>query len=114
MRAGILFLAFLSYVFLAHAGAQDSAKAWDKVVSESKKAGYQLITPEDLKNEYEKDPTSFLLVDTRQEWSYQMQHITGAVHIDFAPTWWNQYSPMMRSEMKSVLGPYKDKKVVFY
>jgi len=43
-----------------------------------------------------------------------MQHIKGSLHIDFAPTWWNQYSPMMRSEMKKILGPDKDKKVVFY
>jgi hypothetical protein len=43
-----------------------------------------------------------------------MQHIKGASHIDFSPTWWNQYSPVTRSEMKKLLGPDKNKKIVFY
>jgi hypothetical protein len=43
-----------------------------------------------------------------------MQHIKGALHIDFAPTWWNQYSPATRSEMKNLLGPDKNKKIIFY
>jgi len=109
----MLFL-FLSYAAQAQSETQNPANAWDKVVTEAKKGGYQLITPEDLKNEYLKDSTAFFLVDVRQEWSYQMQHIKGSLHIDFAPIWWNQYSPMIRSEMKKILGPDKDKKFVFY
>jgi hypothetical protein len=109
----ILFL-FLSYAAQAKSETQNPANAWDKVVTEAKKGGYQLVSPDDLKNEYLKDPASFPFVDVRQEWSYQMQHIKGALHIDFAPTWWNQYSPMMRSDMKKLLGPDKDKKFVFY
>jgi hypothetical protein len=109
----MLFL-FLSYVTQAQSETQNFANAWDNIAAEAKKGGYQLITPEELKNEYLKDSTAFSLVDVRQEWSYQMQHIKGALHIDFAPTWWNQYSPMMRSDMKKILGPDKDKKFVFY
>ncbi|HAM49808.1 MAG TPA: rhodanese-like domain-containing protein [Nitrospiraceae bacterium] len=114
LYASVMFLLFLNCTAWAEPGKQDASIAWNKVVDEAKKAGYQLISPEELKNEYLKDPGSFLLVDTRQEWSYQMQHIKGALHIDFAPTWWNQFSPMMRSEMKSLLGPDKDRKIVFY
>jgi 3-mercaptopyruvate sulfurtransferase SseA len=109
----MLFL-FLNYVTQAQAETQNPSNAWDKVEAEAKKGGYRLISPEELKEEYLKDPASFSLVDVRQEWSYQMQHIKGALHIDFAPTWWNQYSPMMRSKMKKLLGPDKDKKFVFY
>jgi 3-mercaptopyruvate sulfurtransferase SseA len=105
---------FLSYTALAQSEPQNSVNAWDKVVTEARKGGYQLITPEELKREYLTDSAAFLLVDTRQEWSYQMQHIQGALHIDFAPTWWNQYSPMTRTEMKKLLGPDKNKKVIFY
>jgi hypothetical protein len=108
------FFLFLSFTAQAQSETQNPANPWDKVTAEMKKGGYQLITPEELKNEYLKDSTAFLLVDVRQEWSYQMQHIKGSSHIDFAPTWWNQYSPMMRSEMKNILGPDKDNKVVFY
>ena len=111
---GFLFLLFASCSAQTYAETQNPANSWDKVVAEAKKGGYQLISPEELKNEYLKDPSSFSLVDVRQEWSYQMQHIKGALHIDFAPTWWNQYSPMMRSDMKKLLGPDRDKKFVFY
>ena len=108
-----LFL-FLSFAAQAQSEAQNPANAWDKVAAEAKKGGYQLITPEELKNEYLKDSSAFILVDVRQEWSYQMQHIKGSLHIDFAPTWWNQYSPMMRSDIKKLLGTEKNKKIVFY
>jgi Rhodanese-like domain len=110
----LLVLFSLSYAGQAQAETQNPSNAWDKVVTEAKKGGYQLISPEELRKEYLKYPASFSLVDVRQEWSYQMQHITGALHIDFAPTWWNQYSPIMRSDMKKLLGADKDKKFVFY
>ena len=110
----LMFLLFLSYAVQAQSEAQNAGRIGNDIAAEAKKGGYQLITPEELKEEYLKDPASFSLVDVRQEWSYQMQHIKGALHIDFAPTWWNQYSPMMRSDMKKLLGPDKDKKFVFY
>ncbi len=111
---GFLCLLFLSFAAQAQSETQNSVNARDTVVAEAKKGGYQLISPEELKNEYLKDSTAVSLVDVRQEWSYQMQHIKGSLHIDFAPTWWNQYSPMMRSDMKKLLGPDKEKKFVFY
>lgn len=114
--AHISFMLFLimGYAAQAQPAIQNSSDAWENIVAEAIKGGYHLITPEELKEKYVTDPTSFSLVDVRQEWSYQMQHIRGALHIDFAPTWWNQYSPMMRSEMKKLLGPDKDKTFVFY
>jgi hypothetical protein len=110
----VLFFLFFSYAAEAQAETQNSVTAWENVVAEANKGGYQLISPEELKKEYLKDSTAFPLVDVRQEWSYQMQHIKGALHIDFAPIWWNQYSPMMRSDMKKILGTDKGKKFVFY
>jgi predicted sulfurtransferase len=109
-----MFFLFTSYAAQAQSESQNAVRAGDKIVTEGRKGGYDLITPEELKKEYLKDPAAFFLVDTRQEWAYQMQHIKGAVHIDFTPTWWNQYSPVTRSEMKKLLGPDKNKKVVFY
>jgi len=114
LYASVMFFIFLNWTAQAKAESQNSAHSWNKVVAEAKKGGYRLISPDELKNEYLKTPSTFLLVDTRQEWSYQMQHIKGAAHIDFAPIWWNQYSPMMRSEMKNLLGPDKNKEIVFY
>jgi hypothetical protein len=111
---GLLCLLFLCVVAQAQAESQNEALFQGQIAAEAKKGGYQLISSEELKEEYLKDSTAVSLVDVRQEWSYQMQHIKGSLHIDFAPTWWNQYSPMMRSEMKKTLGPDKDKKFVFY
>ncbi|MDQ7786545.1 MAG: rhodanese-like domain-containing protein [Thermodesulfovibrionales bacterium] len=114
MYISLLFFFFMSYTGPAQSDSQNEVRAWDKVVAEAKKGGYHLVTPEELGKEYLQDSAAFLLVDTRQEWSYQMQHIKGSSHIDFAPTWWNQYSPMTRSDMKKVLGTDKNKKVIFY
>jgi len=113
-QISFIFFFFLSFAAQAHAESQNADRVRGPIVNEARKGGYQLITPEELKKEYLTDPAVFLLVDTRQEWSYQMQHIQGASHIDFAPTWWNQYSPMTRSEMKKLLGPDKNKKIIFY
>jgi hypothetical protein len=114
VQISFMFFLFLRFAAQAQSETQDPVNVRDNVVAEAKKGGYQLISPEELKKEYLKDSTAILLIDVRQEWSYQMQHINGSLHIDFAPTWWNQYSPMMRSEMRKTLGPYKDKKLVFY
>jgi len=110
----LLFFLSMSYAAQAQAESQNEAGVRNQIVTEAKKGGYQLIAPDELKQEYLKDSAAFLLVDTRQDWAYQMQHIQGASHIDFTPTWWNQYSPMTRSEMKKLLGPDKTKKIVFY
>ena len=50
---------------------------WDDVVAEAKDGGYRLINTDELRQRYEKDPRSILLVDTRQEWEFAMGHITG-------------------------------------
>jgi hypothetical protein len=114
VQISFMFFLLLSFVAQAQAESQNADRVRGQIVNEAKKGGYQLITPEELKKEYLTDSAAFLLVDTRQEWSYQMQHIKGASHIDFTPTWWNQYSPMMRSELKNLLGPDKNKKIIFY
>jgi hypothetical protein len=115
----LTYLRLLVFFFLISAACVESktgnpSDEWGKVYSEATKGGYQLISTEELREEYLKDPNSLSFVDVRQEWSYQMQHIKGALHIDFAPTWWNQYSPMMRSDMKNLLGPHTDRRFVFY
>lgn len=114
MYISVLVFFFLSFAAWTHAETQNPANVWSNVVTEAKKGGYQLISAEELKNEYLKDSALFMLVDVRQDWAYQMQHIKGALHIDFVPTWWNQYSPVTRSKMKKLLGQDKNKKVIFY
>jgi hypothetical protein len=110
----VLFFLFMSYAAHAQSDNQNAVSDWEKVVAEAKQGGYSLITPEEIEREYLKDPESLFLVDTRQDWAYQMQHIKGAEYLPVTPTWWYQYSPVARSEMKKVLGQDKNKKAIFY
>jgi hypothetical protein len=106
------------FVFLAvlqggGAGA-DTGPGQNIIAAEAQKGGYHLISPEEIKAEYLRDPGSLFLVDTRQEWAYMMQHIQGAAYLSVTPTWWYPYYPGSRAEMKKVLGPDKDRRVAFY
>jgi len=98
----------------AHAATEPQAQALAQVQAEAKRGSYQLITPETIKAQFLKNPASLFLVDTRQEWEYQREHIKGAVNLPVTPTWWTQYSPWARSEMKKLLGPDKKRQVGFY
>ncbi|MGD8370217.1 MAG: rhodanese-like domain-containing protein [Syntrophobacterales bacterium] len=84
------------------------------VQEEAKRGNYKLITPESLRDRFLKNPSSLSLVDTRQDWEYQQEHIQGAVNLPIRPTWWTQYSPWVRASIKKVLGPDKSQGVVFY
>jgi rhodanese-related sulfurtransferase len=84
------------------------------VQEEAKRGNYQLITPETIKAQFLKNPAFLFLVDTRQEWEYQREHIKAAVNLPVTPTWWTQYSPWARAEMKKLLGPDKKRHVGFY
>jgi rhodanese-related sulfurtransferase len=67
-----------------------------------------------MRDRFLKNPSSLFLVDTRQDWEYQQEHIQGAVNLPVKPIWWTQYSPSARAEMKKLLGPDKKREVVFY
>ena len=85
-----------------------------QVQEEAREGNYRLISPEAIKAQFLKNPTSLFLVDTRQEWEYQREYIKDAVNLPVTLTWWTQYSPWVRSEMKKLLGPDKERHVVFY
>jgi rhodanese-related sulfurtransferase len=84
------------------------------VQEEARKGNYRLIAPETIKAQFLKNPASLFVVDTRQEWEYQREYIQDAVNLPVTPTWWTQYSPRARGEMKKLLGPDKKRGVVFY
>ena len=98
----------------AHATTEPQAQALAQVQAEAKRGNYQLISPETIKDRFVKEPGSLFLVDTRQEWEYQREYIQDAVNLPVTPTWWTQYSPRARGEMKKLLGPDKKRGVVFY
>jgi hypothetical protein len=98
----------------AHATIEPQAQALAQVQEEARKGNYRLIAPETIKAQFLKNPASLFLVDTRQEWEYQREHIKAAVNLPVTPSWWTQYSPWARGEMKKLLGPDKKRRVVFY
>jgi predicted sulfurtransferase len=85
--------------------------SWDDVLAEAKNGGYRLITTSELSERYQ-DAKSILLVDSRQEWEYRTGHIKGALNFPIEPTWWSRRSKA--SALESLLGPDKDRMVVFY
>jgi hypothetical protein len=98
----------------AHATTEPQAQALAQVQAEAKRGNYQLISPDTIKDRFVKEPGSLFLVDTRQEWEYQREYIQDAVNLPVTPTWWTQYSPWVRGEMKKLLGSDKKRQVVFY
>jgi rhodanese-related sulfurtransferase len=87
-------------------------KRRDDVRAEAKKGSYRIITTQDLASAYIKRPNEFFLVDTRQEWEYRTGHIKGAINFPMEPTWWSRWRKA--DALKGVLGPDKERKVVFY
>jgi hypothetical protein len=83
-----------------------------QVRAEAQRGGYGLINTEELAKLYRQPPANFLLVDTRQDWEYRSGNIKGAVNFPIDPTWWSLWRSQAR--LARLLGPDKDRLVVFY
>ena len=114
VKVAFVLLGYLVLSGTAHASTEQQAQALAQVQEEAMKGNYRLIAPETIKAQFLKNPASLFLVDTRQEWEYQREYVQDAVNLPVNPTWWTQYSPWVRGEMKKLLGPDKKRQVVFY
>ncbi|MBU4524937.1 MAG: rhodanese-like domain-containing protein [Desulfomicrobium sp.] len=85
---------------------------WDDAVGEAQRGGYRLLTTDDLKKLYEDRTPDLLLVDTRQDWEHRTGHIEGSVNFSMEPTAWARWTK--RGDIERLLGPDKDRPVVFY
>ncbi len=85
---------------------------WEDVLAEAKTGGYRTITTTELAAAYSKNPSEFLLVDTRQDWEYRTGHMRGAINFPMEPTAWSRWRKA--DALKELLGPDKDRRVVFY
>ena len=85
---------------------------WEDVRAEAQRGGYRLISTAQLADLYLKEPQNLLLVDTRQDWEYRSGHIKGAVDFPIEPTWWDRWRS--QSRLAALLGPDKERLVVFY
>jgi 3-mercaptopyruvate sulfurtransferase SseA len=85
---------------------------WDDVLTEAKHGNYRLISTDELWERYNTNRKTLLLVDTRQEWEYRTGHIQGALNFPIDPTWWSRWRK--KGALKSLLGPDKNRFIVFY
>jgi hypothetical protein len=83
-----------------------------QVELEAANGGYRLIDVEALSKLYQADREKILLVDTRQEWEHRAGHIAGSVNFPMEPTWWVRWQ--RKGGLATLLGPQKDKSIVFY
>ncbi len=104
----------LILVFVGSASYARSTQTPANILAEAEKGGYRLISTDELQREYRENSDGSTFVDTRQDWAFKMQHIKGTAYLPVTPTWWYQFSPFARAEMRNVLGPDLNKKFVFY
>ena len=83
-----------------------------QVELEAENGGYRLIDIETLSKLYQSNRKKILLIDTRQEWEHRSGHIAGSVNFPMEPTWWARWQS--KGELKTFLGPDKEKSIVFY
>ena len=117
MRVQLIFLLpslFVSGAQRVEAGQATQEQVLAQVQEEARRGNYQLIRPEVIRDRFLKNPNSLVLVDTRQEWEYQREHVERAVNLPVEPTWRTQYTPWSRSAMRKLLGPDKKRGIVFY
>lgn len=103
----------LGYLGLTRPNLNPKVITWEGVLIDAQKAGYKVITTEELWGlSIEKGLKNPLLVDTRQDWEYRAGHIKGALNFPIEPTWWARWRKA--GELKTLLGPDKDRPIVFY
>jgi predicted sulfurtransferase len=102
----------LGGLWLAHRPAVIKEATWEDVRAQAQSGGYRLISTEELARLHRQGTPNLLLVDTRQEWEYRTGHIQGAVAFPMEPTWWSRWRS--QSRLQDLLGPDKDRPVVFY
>ena len=84
----------------------------DEVQAEARQGGYRLISTGELAALCRQAPRNLLLIDTRQDWEYRGGHIEGAMNFPMEPTWWGLFRA--RGPLKRLLGPDKNRLLVFY
>jgi 3-mercaptopyruvate sulfurtransferase SseA len=102
----------IGYIWYDNRSVTPKKADWDDVRTEAAKGDYRLITTDELWQQYNSQRESLLVVDTRQEWEYRSGHIQGAVNFPMEPTWLSRWRK--RGALETVLGPDKNRLIVFY
>ena len=109
LRYSILILLLL----VTQAAADELPAWWDQLASEAKEGSYSLVDLATLKNMYD-SKEKFLIVDVRTDYEYEEGHLPGAVNFEFDPGDKLQLKQLKRDTFLKLLGPDKQRKIVFY
>ena len=109
---GIAVAATLLALWYSHLPVPIIASNMAQVELEAENGGYRLIEIEELSKLYQSNREKILLVDTRQEWEHRGGHIDGSVNFPMEPTCWARWQ--RKGDLKTFLGPDKEKSIVFY
>lgn len=102
----------IGYLWQTNRVVAPKAATWNDVLTEAKQGSYRIISTDELRERYEKDPDMILFVDTRQQWEYRTGHIKGALNFPMEPTWWSRWRS--KGALEKFLGPDKNRFIVFY
>lgn len=102
----------LALVWYMQRPAAPKQASWDDVVTEARAGGYRIISTEELAERYQADPSSLMMIDTRQEWEFRTGHISSAVNFPMEPTAWARWR--RAAALEEFLGPDRDRLLVFY
>ena len=109
---GLVVLALTGAVWAADKEL-DTEKIAVKFEREVERGGYKVVTTQELKDwlDQKKD---MLIVDVMPPDNFRKQHIPGAVNFELQRPELIQMSDKMRADFERLLGPNKDRTIVFY
>ena len=107
-----LFLLTLSLSSLMGLTALSAEDPGLLVRQEAERGGYRLIDVDTLWELYQGKADSIMLIDTRQDWEFHSGSIKGARHFSMEPTWFSRL--IERNALAQLLGPDKDRILIFY
>ena len=102
----------LMALLLTNQSVTPKTASWEDVESEARAGSYQLISTTDLAKKYADKNDPPLIIDTRQAWEYRAGHIKGALNFPMEPTWLSRWRK--KGDLAHLLGPDKDRFIVFY
>jgi rhodanese-related sulfurtransferase len=112
LSIGLAFLAATGTAWTAERELENE-KIAVKFGREVDRGGYKVVTTQELKSwiDQKKD---MLIVDTMPPDNFKKQHIPGAVNFGIQRPELTQMSDKMRDDFEKLLGPNKDRTIVFY
>ena len=112
-----LFLSFLIFIVLNMFGtlvtAEEKPVWWERADAVSSRAGYGLITIDELRALYDSGK-DFLLVDVRPAYEYRDGHLPKAVQLEFDLSEQSSLKPDKSQQLVKLLGPNKNRAIVIY